>query len=88
VLALLGHYVQHPLRPALQRAAGEYAAARRLRGLESSVTRLQSEIAEKREAIGRLEAQVADFEHLKSELRELADAYTRRTAAELAGGQA
>jgi hypothetical protein len=88
VLALLGHYIQHPLRPTLQRAAGEYAAALRLRDLRSSVARLHSEIAKKKEAIGRLETQIADFEQLETELRELADSYTRRTAGEQAGGRA
>lgn len=88
VLALLGHYVQHPLRPALQRAAGEYAAGRRLRDLKSSVARLHSEIGEKQEAIGRLEAQIADYGRLESELRELADSYTRRAGAEQADGRA
>lgn len=88
VLALLGHYVQHPLRPALQRAADEYAAARRLRDLESSVSHLHTEIAEKQEAIRSLEARIADYGQLETELRELADGYARRTAAEQAGGRA
>lgn len=88
VLVLLGHYVQHPLRPALQRAAGEYAAAGRLRDLASSVARLRNEVAEKREAIEILEARIADCGQLETELRELADEYVRRTEAGRTGGRA
>ncbi|NUR03769.1 MAG: hypothetical protein HOY79_46845 [Streptomyces sp.] len=85
VLALLGQYVQHPLRPVLQRVAAEYAAAQRLRDLGSVVGRLHSEIAEKQEAIGRLEVQIADYERLETELRELADGYAQRVEDEQAG---
>ncbi|HEV2347058.1 MAG TPA: hypothetical protein VGS97_23350 [Actinocrinis sp.] len=88
VLALLGHYMQHPLRPTLQRVGGEYAAARRLSGLASTVDHLRSEITEKHAAIKRLEAQIAECTELEAELRELADSYTRRTTAGQEGGRA
>lgn len=88
VIALLGHYMQHPLRPSLQRAAGEFAAARRLRDLDPAVARLRSEIAEKHEAIARLEAQIAVYAQLEAQLRELADSHTQRTTADRAGEKA
>lgn len=88
VLALLGHYMQHPRRPALQRRAGEFAAARRLRELGRAEARIGEQIVEKRQQIGRLEVQLADYVRLEGELRELAESYARRIEANQAGGRA
>ena len=45
-------------------------------------------VADKHAAIARTEAEIADYALLKAELRELADSYTQRTAADQAGGRA
>ena len=88
MLALLGRYMQHPLRLKLRRAAGEYAAGCRLRDLEYTMSHLHSEIAEKQAAITRLQAKIADHARLKIELRELSECYARRTADGQDGGRA
>jgi len=88
VLALLGYYMEHPRRAALQQAAAEYAAARRLRELGSESTRLRQQIAEKQARTAELEAQLLDYARLDVELRGLAENYAQRVAARRQGGRA
>jgi hypothetical protein len=78
VLALLGYYMTHPLRPALQRAFAEAIAGRRLIDLASSANHVRSKIAAKQEAIRGLEAELDQYARLEVELRELADRFSRR----------
>lgn len=85
VLALLGHYMTHPLRPVLQRAFAEYIAGRRLNDLASSERHVRSKISAKLEAIRLLEEELDRYTQLKVELRELADSFIRRTGGDLAG---
>jgi len=86
VLALLGHYMTHPLRPVLQRAYAEHVAGRRLNDLASSVNSVHAKIEAKQEAIRGLEDQLDRYAQLEVELRELADSFSRR--AESFGGAA
>ena len=85
VLALLGHYMTHPLRPVLQRAFAEYIAGRRLNDLASSERHVRSKITAKLEAIRLLEEELDRYAQLKVELRELVDSFVRRTGGDLAG---
>jgi hypothetical protein len=78
VLALLGHYMTHPLRPALQRAHAEHIAARRLNDLASSANSVRSKIAAKQEAIRGLQDELDRYARLEVELRKLADSFSRR----------
>jgi hypothetical protein len=78
VLALLGQYMTHPLRPALHRAFAEYVASRRLEGVAFSASHVRSQIAAKREAIRGLEDELDRYARLEVELRELADGFSRR----------
>lgn len=78
VLALLSHYMTHPLRLALQRAFAEYIAGRRLNDLASSASHVRSTIAAKQEAIQGLEDELDRYARLEVELRELADSFSRR----------
>ena len=78
VLALLGHFMTHPLRPALHRAFAEYIAGRRLEGLAFSASHVRSKIDAKQEAIRGLEDELDRYARLEVELRELADSFSRR----------
>jgi hypothetical protein len=78
VLALLGHYMTHPLRPVLHRAFAEYIAGRRLEGLAFSASHVRSQIAAKQEAIRGLEVELDRYARLEVKLRELADGFSRR----------
>lgn len=84
VLALLGCYMSHPLRPVLQLAYAGYIATRRLSGLASSAEHVRSKIAAKEEEITCLEEELDQYARLEVELRELADGFARRAADELA----
>lgn len=91
VLALLGHYMSHPLRPALQRAFAEYIAGRRLSNLAGDQRHVRCKIAAKQEAIRLLEDELGRYARLEVELRELADSFVRRGEAgpgDAAGGAA
>lgn len=78
VLALLGHYMTHPLRPVLQRAFAEFIAGRRLKDLASSASHVRSKIAAKQEAIRGMEDELDRYARLEVELRDLADSFSRR----------
>lgn len=80
VLALLGYYMTHPLRPVLQLAFAEYIAGRRLNGLDSSTNHVRSKIAAKREAIRGLEDELDHYAQLEAELRDLAASFSRRAS--------
>ena len=86
VLALLGHYMTHPLRLAMHRAFAEYIAGRRLNDLASSAKSVRSKIAAKQDAIRSLEDELDRYARLEVELHELADSFCRR--AESFGGAA
>jgi hypothetical protein len=83
VLALLGHYMTHPLRPVLQRAFAEYIAGRRLDDLAASERHVRSKITAKQEAIQLLEDDLGRYARLAVELRDLANNFDRRSGAGL-----
>lgn len=79
VIALLGHYFEHPSRPALLTAGAEHDALMRLEHVRRMADSVRSEIADRQQETDRLAAELVRYNQLDLDLQALAGRYAQRT---------